>query len=51
MVEMRLYVQRKLVLQRALYGAEHQNLDQIIKYLEEENVSKTQQRSRIGFIR
>lgn len=44
-------VQRKLVLQRALYGVERQNLDQIIKYLEEENVNQPMERSRIGFIK
>jgi len=44
-------VQRKLVLQRALHGVERQNLDQIIKYLEEENVNKPLERSRIGFIK
>jgi len=44
-------VQRKLVLQRALYGVEKQNLAQIIKYLEEENVNKSQERGRIGFIK
>jgi len=44
-------VQRKLLLQRALYGENRQNLDQIIKYLEEENINKTQQGSRIGFIK
>jgi len=44
-------VQRKLVLHRALHGVERQNLDQIIKYLEEENVNKPMERSRIGFIK
>ena len=44
-------VQRKLVLQRALYGVEKQNLDQIVKYLEEENVNKRQERGRIGFLK
>jgi len=44
-------VQRKLVLQRALYGGERQNLDQIIKYLEEENVNKPLESSKIGFVK
>lgn len=44
-------VQRKLVLQRALHGVGRQNLDQIIKYLKEENVNQPMERSRIGFIR
>ena len=44
-------VQRKLVLQRALHGVERQNLGQIIKYLEEENVNKPMERSRIGFLK
>ena len=44
-------VQRKLLLQRALYGTEHQNLDQIIKYLEEENINKGHERSKIGFLK
>ena len=42
-------VQRKLVLQRALYGVEKQNIDRIIRHLEEENVNKPMERSRIGF--
>ncbi|MCX6244687.1 MAG: AAA family ATPase [Bacteroidetes bacterium] len=44
-------VQRKLVLQRALYGVGTQNLDQIIKYLREEEINKPQERSKIGFVR
>ena len=44
-------VQRKIVMQRALYGIEHPDLDLIIRYLEEENITQTQQRSRIGFLK
>jgi len=44
-------VQRKIVMQRALYGTEHPDLDLIIKYLDEENINKTQVRSKIGFVK
>ena len=44
-------VQRKIVMQRALYGTERPDLDLFIKYLDEENVNKTQLRSKIGFVK
>jgi len=44
-------VQRKIVMQRALYGTDHPDLDLIIKYLDEENINKTQVRSKIGFVK
>lgn len=44
-------VQRKLVMQRALYGTDRPELALIINYLKEENIGKSQQRSRIGFVK
>jgi len=43
--------QRKILLQQALYGIERPDLDLILNYLEEENLGKTQNRNRIGFIK
>jgi SpoVK/Ycf46/Vps4 family AAA+-type ATPase len=44
-------VQRKLVMQRALYGTDRPALALIVNYLNEENIGKSQQRSRIGFVK
>ncbi len=44
-------VQRKLIMQRALYGTDQPELALIINYLKEENIGKFQQRSRIGFVK
>jgi SpoVK/Ycf46/Vps4 family AAA+-type ATPase len=44
-------VQRKLVLMRALYGNDHPDLERIIKYVDEEYITKAKGMGRIGFVK